>query len=253
MSRTTRRVIERHPAFTEQTEGATNSISEVSKPADSLEDASALLAEALAPRAADRQIRRASRTARLPAICRNQLGISAGGIACIPISGSRQRGTSAPGGGGDLPRAAPRQAGAAGRAGHVRAGQRRFHAGAMAISLQDTERPWHLLGVRRGGSARGRLPPQVQHGDRRVRGIRLPHGQVVCPQQGSDRSRRHTSREQLLALRLPGLRRHCKEAVGERCGARMVGALCPDSERSGRHPAHTRSAQPAGSRYPGGL
>ena len=47
MSCTTRRVIERHPAFTEQTEGATNSISEVSKPADSLEDASALLAEAL--------------------------------------------------------------------------------------------------------------------------------------------------------------------------------------------------------------
>ena len=47
MSRTTRRVIERHPAFTEQPEGATDSISEVSKPAVSLEDASALLAEAL--------------------------------------------------------------------------------------------------------------------------------------------------------------------------------------------------------------
>jgi DNA-binding transcriptional regulator of glucitol operon len=47
MSRTTRRMIERHPAYTEQTEGAADSISEVSKPAISLEAASALLAEAL--------------------------------------------------------------------------------------------------------------------------------------------------------------------------------------------------------------
>ena len=47
MSRTTRRMIERREAFIEQPDAAADSISEVSKPAVSLEAASALLAEAL--------------------------------------------------------------------------------------------------------------------------------------------------------------------------------------------------------------
>ena len=47
MSRTTRRMIERHQAFIEQPDPAADSISEVSKPAITLEAASALLAEAL--------------------------------------------------------------------------------------------------------------------------------------------------------------------------------------------------------------
>ena len=47
MSRTTRRVIERPEAFIEQPDAAAGSIGEASKPAISLEAASALLAEAL--------------------------------------------------------------------------------------------------------------------------------------------------------------------------------------------------------------
>src|SRR5687768_8259402 len=47
MSRTTRRMIERHPAFTEQPEDAADSIREVSNPAISLEAATTLLSEAL--------------------------------------------------------------------------------------------------------------------------------------------------------------------------------------------------------------
>ena len=90
MSRTTRRMIERHSAFTEQTEDAADSISEVSKPAISLEAASALLAEALDH---ERQTGKSDAAAHRARRSFQQLGETglaepAGDIAGVRIAGS---------------------------------------------------------------------------------------------------------------------------------------------------------------------
>ena len=135
----------------------------------------------------------------------------------------------------------------------ARGRQRSLLPGAMAIGVQKPERPRHLLGLRRRRSAGGSVSAQVQHADRRLGGIRLPHGEVLCPEPRRRRGRGAAGGKQFIAHRVSGQRRHRAEDLGERQSAGGYRAISADPAGLAGHPAGTWIRGSECGNEPGGL